>query len=254
MKAALRMIYPPQCLCCGAVVVQEGALCPDCWRDCEFIGGCVCMRCGVPLPGAGWEGEAMAQTAPGVAAAGTAAALICDDCLRAPPPWQQGRAALAYRGTGRRLVLALKHGDRPDLAPYLGEWLARAAADLVRPGMIVAPVPLHPLRLLKRKYNQAALVSGVVARRHALIHAPALLRRLRATPPQDRRSRDDRFANLAGAIAVGRAPPGGLGGRAVLLVDDVMASGATLDAAARALAGADAGPVVVATLARAVRD
>ncbi|WP_347265732.1 ComF family protein [Paracoccus sp. (in: a-proteobacteria)] len=244
MKGALRLFYPPQCLGCAAPVAEEGGLCPACWREAEFIHDACCRRCGAPLPD-GTEVE------PGDAGAGL---MLCDECLAMPRPWQQGRAALAYRGTGRRLVLMLKHGDRLDLAPALGDWLARAAEPLLQPDMLVVPVPVHLRRLLRRKYNQAEVLSGRVARTHGLAHLPDALRRLRHTPMQDHGSVGDRFANVAGAMAVPARQRPRLQGRAVLLVDDVMASGATLAAAAQALQQAGAGPISVAVLARALKD
>ncbi|MCV2448396.1 double zinc ribbon domain-containing protein [Paracoccus sp. DMF] len=244
MKGALRLVYPPQCLCCGAPVGQEGGLCPACWREAEFIQASCCSRCGVPLPGDGLSDEVDAA----------AGLLVCDDCLAVQRPWLRGRAALVYRGTGRKLALMLKHGDRLDLAPALGDWVARAALPLVRPEMLVVPVPLHLRRLLKRKYNQAEMLSRAVARAHALPHEPRLLRRIRHTPMQDHGSAGDRFANLDGALAVPARMAPRVQGRAVLLVDDVMASGATLAAAAEALRAAGSGPVSVVVLARAVKD
>ena len=249
MMTALRIVYPSQCLCCGETVDADDALCPVCWRDADFVAGSACARCGVPLPG---DGE-------GKGGAPDAAPLSCDDCLSIVRPWAAARAALTYAGTGRMLALALKHGDRPDLAPALGRWLARAAAPLVAPGApghgaLVVPVPVHFRRLLKRKYNQAALMSAQVARVHGLTHAPRLLARVRATPAQDHRSVADRFANVAGAMAVPARHASALDGRPVLLVDDVMTSGATLAAAADALLAAGSGPVSVAVLCRAVKD
>ncbi|MFC3629049.1 double zinc ribbon domain-containing protein [Paracoccus angustae] len=242
MKGALRLLYPPQCVSCGAPVAGEGPgqLCPACFSETRFITGAACTRCGVPLPDDG-------------TGAGDPA-LTCDDCLSIARPWQHGRAAVVYSGAGRRLVLALKHGDRPDLAPALAAWLARAAGPLIRPDTIVAPVPLHLRRLLKRRYNQAALISGRVARAHGAAHLPDLLVRRRHTPGQDHRGVGDRFANIAGALAVNPRRKSQAAGRPVLLVDDVMASGATLAAAADALLAAGSGPVSVAVLARAVKD
>lgn len=244
MKGALRLIYPPQCLCCSAPVAEEGGLCTACWREAEFIQGTCCGRCGVLLPGGG----------PGDEADEAAGLLVCDDCLRVQRPWLRGRAALAYRGTGRKLALMLKHGDRLDLAPALGDWVAQAALPLLRPDMVVVPVPVHPRRLLKRKYNQAEMLARRVARAHGLAHLPGGLRRLRHTPMQDHGSVGDRFANVADAIAVPARMAPRLQGRAVLLVDDVMASGATMAAAAEALRAAGTGPISVVVLARAVKD
>lgn len=244
MKGALRLIYPPQCLGCGLPVAGDGDgglhLCPDCWRETQFITGTSCHRCGAPLPddGTGANDDS----------------LICDDCMAIARPWRHGRAAVVYAGTGRSLVLALKHGDRPDLAPALAGWLSRAAAPLIRPGMVVAPVPLHLKRLMKRRYNQAALVSTHLAKARGLEHLPDLLIRHRHTEGQDHRSVSDRFANIAGALTVNPRRAGRIEGRAVLLVDDVMASGATLAAASEVLLAAGSGPISVAVLARAVKD
>ncbi|WP_255440454.1 double zinc ribbon domain-containing protein [Paracoccus sp. MC1854] len=237
MKAGRAILFPPQCLDCGAGVAEDGALCPDCWREAEFIGACHCECCGIPLPGDGGE----------------EAGLACDECLSVARPWDRGRAAVVYAGSGRRLVLALKHGDRPDLAPSLGRWLAAAAGPLLRPDMLVVPVPLHPRRMMARKYNQSALLAAAVARAHGLRLEAAALRRTRHTPMQDYGSVADRFANVEGAVEVAARVRLRLEGRPVLLIDDVMASGATLGAAASALAAAGAGPVSVAVLARAVK-
>ncbi|MDO5658495.1 MAG: ComF family protein [Paracoccus sp. (in: a-proteobacteria)] len=236
MKAAIRLVYPPQCLSCGDTVGDEGALCPACWPKCAFLNGLVCDCCGAGLPDGGDMDAAGGKP-------------LCDACLRVRRPWARGRAAVAYRDIGRSLPLALKHGGRADLGPALGLWVARAAAPLILPDMVVAPVPIHPRRLLKRGYNQAALLSSVVVREYGLAHAPAALRRIRHTPMQDHRRAAERIANLDGAIAL--SPRADLAGRPVLLVDDVMTSGATLAACTQAIRAAGAGPVHVAILARA---
>ena len=241
MKGALRVIYPPQCLACGGGVAEDGSLCPDCWRETEFVTGAACGRCGVPLPGDGT-----------IDTAGEAD--LCDDCLAIARPWRHGRAAMVYAGTGRRLVLALKHGDRPDLAPPLAAWLSRTAGPLIRPGTVVVPVPVHWRRMLKRRYNQAELLSRHLAALHGLTHLPDALRRNAARPGQDHRTLAERFANVAGTIAANPRRTAAFQGRAVLLVDDVMASGATLAASAEALIAAGSGPVSVCMLARAAKD
>lgn len=237
LQAALRLVYPAQCLTCDTLVDEDFGLCPSCWRDTPFVSGLVCDACGTPLPGED----------PGHS-------ILCDDCLTVARPWTRGRAALLYRDNGRAIVLALKHGDRLDLARPAVKWLAKAAAPLVLPGMIVAPVPLHWLRLLRRRYNQSALLSQGLAAAAGLHHIPDLLRRTRRTPTQDGRDRTGRFANLAEAIAVTPRHAGAVAGRQVLLVDDVMTSGATLAAAAEACLAAGAAEVAVVVLARVAKD
>lgn len=237
LQALLRAVYPPQCLTCDAQVAEDFALCPDCWRETPFIAGLVCDLCGVPLPGEEAGDDAV----------------HCDDCLTIARPWSRGRAAMLYDGKGRKMVLALKYGDRLDLARPAAAWLARAAAPLAVPDMLVAPVPLHGWRLVRRRYNQAALLSAGVARALALDHCPDLLRRIRATPKQDGRGRDGRFANVEGALRLHPRRAARVADRPVLLVDDVMTSGATLSAAALACLAGGATWVGVAVLARVAK-
>lgn len=223
--------YPPQCVACAALTDEDLALCGPCWREAGFLSGLVCDACGASLPGE------------------DAGLVHCDDCLRSPRPWSRGRAALPYAGPGRALVLRLKHGDRPDLAPALGLWLARAAAPLLVPGQVLVPVPLHWTRLLSRRYNQAALLAHAAGRALGLPVLPDALGRSRRTPSMGHLGRAARADAMAAAIRPRRA----LGGP-VLLIDDVMTSGATLAAAAEAATEAGATDVRVLVVARAQRE
>lgn len=237
-QTALRLVYPPRCLCCGGLVEREFGLCAECWRGTAFIGGLVCDLCGVPLPGEAPPGDVV----------------HCDDCMRVARPWSQGRAALLYRESGRRLVLALKHGDRQDVAQPAADWMVRAAEQILTPDMLVAPVPLHWTRMLRRRYNQSALLSTAVAKRAGLAHCPDLLIRHRRTPVLHGAGRDARFVTLNGAIRVSPGRRHRLVARKVLIVDDVMTSGATLAACAEACLVAGASQVFVLILARVAKD
>lgn len=231
--AAVRVLYPPQCMACGAAVDVEGGLCPECWAETPFVSGLACDCCGVPLPGRSDHEE------------------LCDACLGGRA-WSRGRAALRYGGAGKRIVLAMKHGDRPDLARWAGGWLARVGAPLIGPGTVLVPVPLHRRRLLARRYNQAALLAREVARRAGAACCPDLLVRGRDTGSQEGLGSAGRHANVDGAIRV--HPRRSAEGRDVLLVDDVLTSGATMAACARACMEGGAARVDVLVLARVARD
>jgi len=239
LQRVLRLLYPPQCLACEARVETEHALCPACWRDTPFIRGCVCDACGVPLPGE--------EAAPD----GTPA--HCDECLRLARPWQRGRAAMLYDGAARRLVLGLKYADRLDIAPACGRWMAAAAAPILRPAALIAPVPLHWSRLVRRRYNQSAVLARALAAETGLEVCPDLLVRRRRTPSQEGRDLTARFLNMEEAVGLHPRRGGRIEGRSVLLVDDVMTSGATLAAAADACLAGGAAEVDVAVLARVAK-
>lgn len=234
---AVRALYPPACVACGALAERDFALCGPCWREAGFLlGALVCDACGVPLPGRD-DG-----------------AVHCDDCLRRPRPWTRGRAALPYRGTGRDLVLALKHADRTDLARPLGLWMAAAARPLVGPGLAIVPVPLHWMRLLTRKQNQAQLLAREVGRALDLPVLPDALVRRRMTRSLGHEGREARHRALDGAIAPHPRRGAALAGRPVLLLDDVMTSGATMTAATDAALAAGASEVRVLVAARALLE
>jgi ComF family protein len=229
-------IYPPRCLACTEATDAVRALCPACWADTHFITGTTCGKCGVPLMGAAGPED------------------VCESCQRHPPAWDRGAAAVLYRGAGRRVVLALKHGDRLDMVRPLAGWMARAGHDLVREADLIAPVPLHWRRLLMRRYNQSAELARRLARLSGRPAVVDLLTRRRATTPQEGMGRAARAANQAGAFAVNPRRAERLAGRRLLLVDDVMTTGATVAACARAAIKAGAAAVDVLVLARVLRD
>ena len=236
MQTLVQVIYPPRCLSCGGMVESDFGLCGMCWAETPFVAGLVCDLCGVPLPGSSDRAEQ------------------CDDCLQTARPWAQGRAALLYRDRGRRMVLALKHGDRHDIAKPAGKWMARSVRPILRSGTIVVPVPLHLRRLIRRRYNQSALLARSLSEELGCDWLPDALERPVATPSLDGRGRDERFAVLNEAIRVTPRWANALDGRPVLLVDDVMTSGATLAACAEACIAAGASEVCVAVLARVAKD
>lgn len=234
LQSLIQVLYPPQCVMCEAQTEVDFALCGACWAETPFIDGLCCNACGVPLPGQSDE------------------AVLCDDCMITTRPWTRGRAAMAYRDRARRFILSLKHGDRTNLARAAGPWLARAAGDMISQESLIVPVPLHRTRLLKRKFNQAALLAMQVAQVSAATCIPDALIRPKKTKPLGGQTRDQRFEVLADAIAV--HPKRDVKGRRIVVIDDVMTSGATFAACTEALYRAGADDVCVLALARVVKD
>jgi len=233
MQSALRLIYPPQCLSCGDLVADEGALCGGCWSDTQFVTGAMCDCCGVPLPGQDGGHK-----------------LLCDTCMTETREWSRGRSALVYGGQARSMVLGFKHGDRLDLARSFAGWMVGAAMDILRPDTLLVPVPLHRTRLLRRKYNQSALLAREMARTSGNGYCLDALVRVRPTDSLDALGRADREHILRGAIEPHPRRGDLMADRHVMLVDDVFTTGATLSACARAAYAAGAHDVCVMTLAR----
>ncbi|MGR3783608.1 MAG: double zinc ribbon domain-containing protein [Albimonas sp.] len=228
---AADLLYPPQCTWCRAEVLEAHALCPSCWREATFISHPLCDRCGSPLSGA--------EDAP-----------FCDHCLGRALAFGRARAAVLYEGRGRDLTLALKHGDRLDIARPAATWMIRAGRELLEGADLIAPTPLHWTRLLRRRFNQSAELARRISLRTGVPCCADLLVRTRATPMQRGLSRAQRAANQEGAFAVPTRRRARVEGAVVVLIDDVYASGATLSACAAALRAAGAARVDALCLAR----
>ncbi len=232
--AVLDLLLPPHCAGCGGPVEALGQLCADCFAGIAFVTEPCCTRCGLPLASLEAGGRQR----------------LCAACHRQSPAWGRARAALLYEGGGRSLILRLKHGGGEDGAALLARHMARAGAALLQRADVLVPVPLHRWRLFRRGFNQSALLARHLARAQGTALSLDALRRIRATPSLGGLSAQARADAMANVIAVRPRRRGRIAGRRVLLIDDVLTSGATAAACARALLDAGAANVDVLVAAR----
>jgi ComF family protein len=237
LRASLRLgldtALPPLCPACRDLVTDNG-LCPACWGKLAFIAPPYCPRLGIPFaydPGPG---------------------ILSMQAIANPPAYSRARAAVRYDDVAAKLVHAFKYGDRLDLAPLLGRWMARAGQDLFESADALVPVPLHWRRLWARRFNQSAALAEAIARESGIKVAHTPLRRVKATAQQVGLSRNDRASNVQGAFRVDAPAKVEVAGRRLIVIDDVLTSGATSDACARALLRAGAAQVDVLVFARVV--
>ena len=231
MQGGMNMLLPPHCGACDTAVDMPGRLCADCWSKVGFTVAPYCARCGTPF-------EIEAENG-----------ALCAACMRTPPAYRRARAAILYRNVGRDLVLVLKMADRTWIAPALGGWMAGAGAELLRDADLIAPVPLHRWRLLSRRFNQSAMLAAA-SRTSGATLMPDLLVRARATKSQARLSAVERRHNVQGAFRLRRRHAELVRDKSILLVDDVITTGAMAEACVKALLGGGAAAVDVLTLAR----
>ncbi len=236
LQRLIGIVYPPTCIACQAAIGEAQALCARCWSGIGFIERPYCERLGTPFP---------VDLGPG---------LLSPAAIAAPPVFGRARAACRFEGTARELVHRLKYGDRVDLSLTLGRMMRLAGRELIADADLVVPIPLHRTRLWQRRFNQAAVLARILARNAGVPLALTALARVRPTRRQVGLTRAQRADNLQGAFRVPDAMRPRVEGRRILLIDDVLTTGATANAAARALLRAGAGAVDVLTFARVVTD
>lgn len=229
------LILPPRCIQTGEIVARQGTMDPAAWQKLNFITAPFCQTCSYPFEfNTGHESQ-------------------CAACLTDPPPFASARCALAYDDASRDLILKFKHGDHLQAVPTLVPMMARAASGILSQIDLIVPVPLHRWRLLRRRYNQSALLGQGLGRETGRECIPDALLRTRPTPSQGHMKAGEREENVRNAFAVNPRHQAALQGKTVLLVDDVYTTGATLRACAKALLKGGVNAVHVLTVARVVR-
>jgi len=232
LGAAADLLLPPVCISCRGRIQAHGLLCGDCFAKLDFIAPPYCARLGVPLP--------YDLGVPSLSAA----------AMASPPVYDRARAVARYSQTMRDLIQSFKYRDRQEGLALFGRWLARAGAELLADADLLVPVPLYRSRLWWRRFNQSALLAQGVARLSGVPADCFALKRVRRTASQVGLSAEQRKRNVAGAFKVERK--GAIKGKNILVVDDVITTGATIEACARVLKRAGAGRVDVLALARVV--
>lgn len=235
-RLALDLALPPSCPACREPLGEDFGLCAACWSRLAFIAPPYCERLGIPF---------VYDPGPGI---------LSMQAIADPPAYTRARAAVRYDDVARDLVHAFKYGDRLDLAPLMGRWMAQAGAALLADADALVPVPLHWRRLWARRFNQAAALAKAMAQTTGIPLATDLLRRVRATPQQVGLARAERARNVEGAFAVPADRRAAVKGRRFVLVDDVLTTGATVDTCARALLRAGAAQIDVIVFARVVES
>jgi ComF family protein len=231
LRAALDLALPRLCAACREPVEGQG-LCPKCWSRLSFISRPYCERLGIPF---------VYDPGPGI---------LSMEAIADPPAYRRARAAVRFDEISRALVHALKYGDRLDLGPMMGRWLSHAGCELLAEADALVPVPLHWRRNWARRFNQSATLAAAVSAASGVPIAAGALKRVKATAQQVGLTRSERAANVQGAFRVPQEGKAVVVGRRLVLVDDVLTSGATVEGCARALLRAGAANVDVLVFAR----
>lgn len=232
----LNTLLPNRCLRCEVILSNDPGLCSECWASMQFITSPYCSQCGLPL-----EVDLGREA-------------ICGDCARGQNYFSHVQSVFVYNDTSKDLILKFKHGDAHHGAPIYAQWMVQAQNDLLDSDSLLAPVPLHWTRLFRRCYNQSQILAKELSvLRPKIRYIPDLLIRNRATVSQGQLSQDQRYRNISGSINIHPHKKTLIKGKRIVLIDDVMTSGATMNVCAKALLKAGATDVNGLTLGRVTR-
>jgi ComF family protein len=235
LQNVIDVVFPPQCLVCRKIVDAAGNLCHLCWEDINFIGAPQCEKCGLPFELDVPDG------------------LECGNCIATLPKYSKARAVFQYGGKTAKLIRSFKYEDNIHASKHFAKWMMRVGAEFIVEADIIAPVPLHKRRLFKRRYNQSALLASAISRESGIKANNALLLRVKNTPPQAGLSSGQRKKNVSGAFKLNPKYENEVIGKNIILVDDVITTGSTINACTQALLNSGAIRVNVLTLAMTVK-
>ncbi len=231
-RFCLNLLCPPVCPICHQSVDAAHCLCPKCFGKLKFITKPCCKICGRPFEYDMFDN------------------LICGKCMEKKPRFDMARSVLIYDKFSKQLILAFKHGDHTELAPLFTKFLLFAEPEIFKNVDMILPVPLHRFRLIRRKYNQAGVLGKHLSRKTKIPFYPSVIKRVKSTQSQGHMSRTKRKRNLVGAFQIPK--PDKVKGKTILLIDDVMTTGATVEECAKTLKKAGAKSVKVLTLYRVI--
>lgn len=233
------VLLPPRCPVTGEIVDAHGMISSNAWTQLDFVSAPFCKCCGIPFGFETGEGDDNG---------------MCISCLDDTPIYNSARAALIYNDCSRDLILGFKHGDKMHNAPSFVPWLTRVGADMLEHADFLIPVPLHPLRLISRRYNQAAIMADALSKSCGIEHLPLALRRTRSTPSQGHMKTVERTKNVSKAFDIAPKYRDVFKGKTLVLIDDVYTTGATVNECTKTLRKYGTSEVHILTLARVLKD
>jgi len=234
----INFILPPRCIASGEIVDQQGMVSPVLWRELNFISNPKCECCGFPFD---FDLEGLND------------GNLCASCIKYPPKFEKARSALIYDDASRDIILGFKHGDQTHAIPTFTPWLLRVGKELLDETDLIIPVPLHPTRLIRRRFNQAGLIAQSLSKAQNIPTILNGLIRLRAAPTQGYLDMKERKRNVRKAFRVNPRHQHVLKGKKVLLIDDVFTTGATINECTKELLKVGVQSVSVLTVARVVK-